>query len=100
MEEKELKKISLEIKKEIEKANKIVILSHENPDGDAIGSMLAIYQYIKDEYNDKKDIEVIAKDLQNAFSFLKGFDEIKFEPTYEVYDLCICLDLHKKDRLR
>ena len=31
------------IKEEIQKAEDIVILTHENPDGDAIGSSLAMY---------------------------------------------------------
>ena len=31
------------IKEEIQKAKKIVILTHESPDGDAVGSSLAMY---------------------------------------------------------
>ena len=36
------------IKEEIEKANSIVVLAHENPDGDAIGSILATYILLKE----------------------------------------------------
>ena len=36
-----------EILKEINKAKSIVILTHKNPDGDAIGSSLAMYQCLK-----------------------------------------------------
>lgn len=35
------------ILEEINKANSIVILTHENPDGDAIGSSLAMYNILK-----------------------------------------------------
>ena len=35
------------IKKEINKANNIVILTHENPDGDAVGSALAMELALK-----------------------------------------------------
>ena len=35
------------IKEEINKANDIVILTHETPDGDAIGSALAMYLALK-----------------------------------------------------
>lgn len=35
------------ILEEINKANSIVILTHENPDGDAMGSSLALYNALK-----------------------------------------------------
>lgn len=35
------------ILEEINNANKIVILTHENPDGDAIGSSLGLYNALK-----------------------------------------------------
>ena len=35
------------ILEEINKADSIVILTHENPDGDAIGSSLAMYNILK-----------------------------------------------------
>ena len=35
------------ILEEINKAESIVILTHENPDGDAIGSSLALYNGLK-----------------------------------------------------
>ena len=35
------------ILEQINKAEKIVILTHENPDGDAMGSSLAIYHALK-----------------------------------------------------
>ena len=36
-----------EILKEINKANDIVVLTHRTPDGDAIGSSLAVYIALK-----------------------------------------------------
>ena len=36
------------ILEEIKKAEKIVILTHEHPDGDAIGSSLAMYHALKE----------------------------------------------------
>lgn len=35
------------ILEEINKAESIVILTHENPDGDAVGSSLALYNALK-----------------------------------------------------
>lgn len=36
-----------EIYKKIKKAKSIVLLTHENPDGDAIGSSIAMYLALK-----------------------------------------------------
>ena len=77
------------ILEEVKKANSIVILTHENPDGDAIGSSLAAYIGLK-EIN--KDVEVIIPELPRVFSFLPYADEIKKEGTRENYDLAIALD--------
>ena len=35
------------ISEEVKKASTIVVLTHENPDGDAIGSSLATYMVLK-----------------------------------------------------
>lgn len=74
---------------EITKANTIVILTHENPDGDAVGSSLALYHALK-AYG--KNVEVIVPEYSRTFEFLPGTSEIKKEGTYENYDLAISLD--------
>lgn len=77
------------ILEEINKADSIVILTHENPDGDAVGSSLALYHALK-AYG--KNVEVIIPEYSRTFNFLPGTNEIKKEGTYENYDLAISLD--------
>ena len=77
------------ILEEINKANSIVILTHENPDGDAIGSSLAMFHALK-SYG--KNVEVIIPEYSRTFEFLPGAGEIKKEGTREKYDLAISLD--------
>ena len=77
------------ILEEIKKANSIVILTHENPDGDAIGSSLAVYIGLK-EIN--KDVELIVPELPRVFNFLLCANEIRKEGSKETYDLAIALD--------
>ena len=48
------------ILEEINKADSIVILTHENPDGDAIGSSLAMYNILK-AYGKNPDIIIHLK---------------------------------------
>ena len=62
------------ILEEIKKAKKIVILTHDVPDGDAIGSSLAMKLAIK---NLGKDADVIIPDYSECFSFLPGIKQMK-----------------------
>ena len=64
------------IVEEINNAESIVILTHENPDGDAIGSSLALYNALK---NIDKKVDVIIPEFSKTFEFLPGANEIKKE---------------------
>lgn len=74
---------------EIKKANSIVILTHENPDGDAIGSGLAMYNALKKM---EKDVDIIIPEVPRVYDFLPNREEIQKEGKEKVYDLAIALD--------
>ena len=74
---------------EIKKAEKIVLLTHENPDGDAVGSSLAMYNALKKM---GKNPDLIIPELPRVFEFLPYANEIKKEGASEPYDLVISLD--------
>lgn len=84
------------IKQEIAKAKDIVILTHESPDGDAVGSALAMYLTLK-KLN--KQVDVIIPEYSNVFSFLPGANEIKKEGKKEPYELAISVDVSGIKRL-
>lgn len=85
------------IKKEIEKANTIAIFTHESPDGDAVGSSLAMYQALKQM---GKNVDVIIPEFSKTFNFLPCVDEIRKEGRYDIqYDLGISLDCTDTKRL-
>ena len=77
------------ILEEINKANSIVILTYENPDGDAIGTGLALYNALK-QYD--KNPDIIIPEYPRTFEFLPGTSEIKKESDIEKYDLAISVD--------
>lgn len=81
---------------EIDKAKNIVILTHEMPDGDAIGSSLALYAGLKQL---GKDTDVVIPEYSKTFEFLPNSNEIKKEGKNEVYDLAIALDCGDIKRL-
>ena len=85
-----------EILVEIKNAQTFVIMAHEAPDGDAIGSSLAMALVLKDM---GKDVTVLMKDFPENFSYLEGRDCIKEESDVEVYDMAIVLDCPNIRRL-
>lgn len=80
---------------EINLAKKIVILTHDMPDGDAVGSSLAMYHGLKQL---GKDVDVIMPKYSEVFMFLPGIENVKTE-SLEVYDLAIALDCGDIKRL-
>ncbi|MBR3134320.1 MAG: bifunctional oligoribonuclease/PAP phosphatase NrnA [Clostridia bacterium] len=78
-----------EIKNKIEDAEKIALLVHENPDGDAIGSGLAMYLSLK---RLDKDVELIIPKYPRVFTNLPHIEEVKETGSYDKYDLAISLD--------
>ena len=73
---------------EIKKSNNIVLLCHQNPDGDAIGSTLAMYHLLK---KINKKVDMVIEKVPNRFAFLDGYDNIKISSD-QIYDLGIVLD--------
>lgn len=85
-----------EILKEIEKAETIVILTHESPDGDAIGSSLAV-KLMLNKIGKKAD--VIISEYSRLFDFLPDVNQIKKESEIKNYDLAISVDCATLKRL-
>lgn len=85
------------IKEMIQNAKSILIVTHENPDGDAVGSSLGFMHGIK---KFGKDVDVYIPVVNKMYDFLPGFDCIKNELQEDAsYDLCISLDSSDLERL-
>lgn len=83
----------MNILKECENAQKIGISGHIRPDGDCIGSCLALYQYLKKCLNDNVYIKVYLEKPASIFSEMKGFDDIETDyPDEENFDVFFVLD--------
>lgn len=80
----------------IKEAEKIVILTHEAPDGDAIGSALAMNLALKQL---GKEADVIIPQFPRVFDFLPGRNNVKLDTDIEKYDLAISLDCADLKRL-
>lgn len=102
----------------VEQADSIAIAGHVRPDGDCIGSCMALYQYIKKEYPNKKirvyfesvpesfrylfekeDMTIGFKDMEQAELFISvdSSDLERLGPAVELFDGAIhtiCIDHH------
>lgn len=79
-----------EILKTMKESNSFIILTHENPDGDAIGSSLAVATVLK-EFG-KTNIDVVVKECPANFKGLPNIDMIKNEGQDINYDMAIVVD--------
>lgn len=77
----------------------VAIAGHVRPDGDCAGSTLAVYNYIKDNY-EEVDVRLYLEPIPNIFKFLRYSSEIRSEYTDEIdFDLFIALDCGDTGRL-
>lgn len=80
----------------VKDAETIAIAGHVNPDGDCIGSTLAMYNYLK---HTGKTIDVYLEPIGREFRDLPGADSIKNEVEDKVYDVFFMMDLGDTDRI-
>lgn len=97
---KNYENIFFEIKAEIEKAQNIILTAHVNPDGDAVGSSLALLLTLKTEYKDKNIRLVLQDKIPDTTKFLKYSEMIERYKEDEVYqtELLIYMDSATKER--
>ena len=90
-----------DLKEQIANAESIVVFSHVNPDGDTLGSNLAISLMIEKYFNKKVDSVFVGK-LPNIYSYLPNFDrfiDVQNLDKNKQYDLAIAVDVASKDRM-
>ncbi|MCD7780013.1 MAG: bifunctional oligoribonuclease/PAP phosphatase NrnA [Candidatus Gastranaerophilales bacterium] len=91
----------IELKNKIEQAESIIVFSHVSPDGDTLGSNLAISLMIEKYFNKKAESVYIGA-LPSLYSYLPDFTRFKDVQTIDKnkkYDLAIAVDVASKDRM-
>lgn len=83
------------IKKLIDDADSILLLSHESPDGDAVGSVLSMYNYL---ISINKTVDMVVLDVPKVFNFLPSIDKV-VDNTDKKYDLGVVLDCSTRERI-
>lgn len=79
----------------INNSQNILILTHQRPDGDAVGSALAMYEAL---INIGKKVTIVMQDVPEIYNYLKYYDQIK-QTTNNSFELGIILDCSTKERI-
>lgn len=83
----------------LENVSTAAIAGHVNPDGDCVGSCMAVYLYLKENYPQIKT-DVYLENCKEEFRFLQCSDEILYTPQpQKQYDLLILVDASSIDRI-
>lgn len=101
----ELAKYTKELSELLDSADNILLISHINPDGDAIGSQLALYHYLNSK--GKKAGMMCPNNLQEFLKWMDGSDKInvfirkrkKCISLIESADLILMMDFNQPNRL-
>jgi phosphoesterase RecJ-like protein len=101
----ELAKYTKELSELLDSADNILLISHINPDGDAIGSQLALYHYLASK--GKKAGMMCPNNLQEFLKWMDGSDKInvfirkrkKCITLIESADLILMMDFNQPNRL-
>lgn len=92
-----MKKEFQKIKKIIKTSKKILIVSHRDPDGDSLGSMLALKIALQ---NFGKEVVAISSEpIPIQFNFLPNVWQLKQKEDNSSFDLIFCLDYGSPERI-
>ena len=88
----------LNLRESLQDVKTAAILGHIRPDGDCIGSCLALYNYIE-TYFPGIQAKVYLQDFMPEFLMLSNADKIQHDISEDVvYDVCFSLDSADKER--
>lgn len=89
----------MELKTQLEQVKTVGIAGHVKPDGDCIGSTLAVYNYIK-TYFPQIEVTLYLEPIPNIFKFLSGSEEIVHDCSKpQCHDLFLAMDCGDEGRL-
>lgn len=87
------------LEKNLKKIKTLALTGHVRPDGDCIGSILALYNYVKSVFPDI-EARIFLEAPPKKLNYLNGFKDVEGEfPEDYTPDLIICLDAADKERL-
>jgi phosphoesterase RecJ-like protein len=80
----------------LSRSQSVLVLTHQRPDGDALGSMLGLAHMLR--ASGKKAYPVLAEGMSSVFRYLPGSGEVRSELP-GAYDLTILVDCADRERI-
>lgn len=83
----------------LEGKKSLAITGHVRPDGDCVGSTLALYGYVQKNFPDIR-ADIFLEKPTDKLSFICNFDKINSDYKSDItYDIMICLDSASRERI-
>lgn len=76
----------------------VALIGHVRPDGDCLGSVMGLYHYLCDNMP-ALSVDVYLSDITHDIMFMTEGERILSEPSDQVYDLALSLDVSSTDRI-
>jgi phosphoesterase RecJ-like protein len=80
----------------LSRSTSALVLTHQRPDGDALGSMLGMAHMLRTA--GKKAFPVLAEGMSSVFRYLPGSADVRSEPP-AAYDITILVDCADRERV-
>ena len=85
---------------ELKNVKSAAIAGHVRPDGDCVGSCMALYLYIREYFPQVEVLDVYLEEFPESFYFIKGTEQVKHSCQADMaYDRMFCLDAGEAARL-
>lgn len=83
----------------LEQGSRFLVTTHLNPDGDAVGSMLAMVHLLR--ANGKEAQAFHCDPIPGPYAFLEGVDEVMADPqaVQDEFDTLVVLDVGERERI-
>lgn len=88
----------MKLSEKVQSADTIAIAGHIRPDGDCVGSCMGLYNYLIENYPEKK-VSVYLENPGSRFSYISHISDIKETVTTDKVDLFILLDVSDVARI-
>jgi len=88
----------VKLERYLENVKKVAIAGHVRPDGDCVGSVMGVYNYIVDNYPDM-EVHAYMEGYSDRLKYVAGLENVEDSVSDYDFDLFIIVDTADKERI-
>lgn len=88
----------MKLERYLENVKKVAIAGHVRPDGDCVGSVMGVYNYIVDNYPDM-EVHAYMEGYSDRLKYVAGLENVEDSVSDYDFDLFIIVDTADKERI-